>query len=295
MKVYQNCPVELGRGIQRVREALITHAPGHVTFVMSPHDADFIIHHVVGVQNFSTQPIDEIVCEYPSKRYAMIQYCLRTTENPRASYWRPLWAGAELVWSYYDLNAFLGEDERYPLGNFYYAPLGVDTTVFRADPRAPKFFELGTSGYVAETECVQECYNVVRSRSAGATMLHLGPNLRLGPGVAYVLGVTDEQLARLWSECKWVSGLRRVEGFELPALEGLLCGARPILFDAPHYRNWFGDFADYIPEGPPEAVEAALRQLMMRGVRRVSETERVSAAQRFDWGPIVRGFWKQLR
>lgn len=297
MNVYMNLPSKLGLGIQRVSHAIVSHAPAHVKWVTSAAEADFVIHHVVGVSNFSDTPLDHLIAEQ-NKPHAIVQYCLRTTEDPTPKFWGSLWAQARVVWSYYDLRAWLREfpeqDELNPgWSGFYYAPLGVDASTFRPDPIGLKLFEIGTSGFVAETEGVRECYDAaVRARRRA--MLHLGPDLRLGPGVAYAHGVTDTQLARLWSECLRVAGLRRVEGFELPAAEGLLCGARPVVFDAPHYRQWFGEHADYVAEGPENQVTADLIGLFSNGVRLVSEDERRHVAEIFNWSRIAAGFWERV-
>ena len=56
-------------------------------------------------------------------------------------------------------------------------------------------------------------------------------------------GITDEALAHLYQRCQRVAGLRRVEGFEMPALEGLLRrllrwgGAYPVVMLTPAF-NW---------------------------------------------------------
>jgi hypothetical protein len=107
-------------------------------------------------------------------------------------------------------------------------------------------------------------------------------------------GIDDATLARVYSECHFVSGLRRVEGFELPAAEGLLCGARPIFFDGPHYRAWFDTFAEFIPEAASTTWSRRSRRFSGTGARPVTDAERADAARRFDWREIARGFWDRI-
>jgi len=290
MKVYQDCPPELGLGIKRVVAAIERYAPTDVQFVSWAHEADLVIHHVVGVANFGATPIDKVIADQ-CRPYAIVQYCFRTTEQPTASWWQPLWRHARAVWSYYDLDRACFDEFGGTFPRFYYAPLGGDASVFMPPPEGLGVFTVGCSGYVAETEGVHEC--VAAAESIGGAVLHLGPELHLGSRVMHVRGIDDQTLARLWGECDYVAGLRRVEGFELPAVEGLLCGARPVCFDAPHYRQWFGDLADYVPEGSPEVVTAALRKLM-RQPRHVSEFEICEARRRFDWQRLVGGFWEMI-
>lgn len=125
-------------------------------------------------------------------------------------------------------------------------------------------------------------------------MLHLGPDLKLGPGVEYHLDIPDRKLAGLYSMCQFVAGLRRCEGFEMPAAEGLLCGARPIMFDAPHYRAWFDGLAEFIPETDAASVTNALEGLFREGAVPVSQSEKWDARGRFDWQRLVTGFWTKV-
>src|SRR5207253_7002977 len=111
--------------------------------------------------------------------------------------------------------------------------------------------------------------------------------------VACYSGLSDIQLATLYAQCHYVSGLRRIEGFELPAAEGLLCGARPILFDRDHYRNWYGSLAEYITESDRPGVVAQLVDLFGRQVRTVTADERNEAVRRFHWPTILNGFWER--
>jgi hypothetical protein len=287
MKVYAECPNEMSKGIGRVRDAIKRNAPTGVEFVGERQDADLVVHHVIGVGNLDTVPLHERIAQ-DGKPYAMIQYCYRTTENGGdPNYWEPLWQGATCVWSYYDL--FRASMET-PPDAFYYAPLGVDNA-FKAQ-RGPvtKLFTVGTSGYIAETEGVLECYDAL---PRGGYQFHLGPNFNPGPHWASQFNLTDEQVARRWAECRYVAGLRRVEGFELPAAEGLCCGARPVMFDAPHYRAWFGDLAEYVPEGSREAVTECLRHVFAQD-RPVTPAERAEAHARFDWTTLVQGFWERV-
>jgi glycosyltransferase involved in cell wall biosynthesis len=108
------------------------------------------------------------------------------------------------------------------------------------------------------------------------------------------MGLRDIELAEFWSQCSFVAGLRRIEGFELPALEGLMCGARPIMFDAPHYRRWFGEHAEYVPEVGAEELVDHLTHVMERPVRVVSAAERVEVLRKFNWKDLCERFWEAL-
>ena len=150
----------------------------------------------------------------------------------------------------------------------------------------------GTSGSSWLTESVRECCNA--ARRVGGRTFHLGPKVSQNSYITCLKGMSDEYLARLWGSCKYVSGLRRTEGFELPAIEDLVCGTRPVLFDREHYRGWYGDFAEYIPEGSRAEVTDSLEKLFRGRYRTVTRAERDEAIKRFDWRPIINRFWRRV-
>lgn len=294
MKVFVAANEKFGHGIKRVAHAFKEWSPLGFTFVDNRNEADFVLHHVIGVANMDTAPINERIEEdiQAGRIVGIMQYCLRTTECPKPWFWEPLWAKAAAVWSYYDLEAFVGRR----LPNFYYAPLGVDPA-FRRNEHALKLFQIGTSGYIAETEGGLEASRAVHYY--GGYQFHLGPDLQLGPRCAHAYGLTDRQVSDRWSECKHVAGLRRVEGFELPAAEAAICGAIPVLFDAPHYTRWFRDLgAVFIEEADADTVTKDLVRVFMetdlRG-RTVTREQQEKARQTFNWEPLLKGFWEVAR
>ena len=287
MKVYLKPEDWMSLGIKRVANALAAFKPDWATLVATEEEADLQIVHMVG--NGQRQHWLE-----PKRDYAVVQYCLRTTELPNTKDWLSVWAGAKVVWSYYDLIAKMREDQSFdPRINVYHAPLGVNGNVFKPAALTRKNFAIGTSGRVPETEAVREAY--AACQAVGKSMLHLGPNFELGPDVVYVDNVSDAVLASFWAQCNYVAGLRAIEGFELPVLEGLMCGARPIIYDAPHYTHWFGEFSEIIPEGTSEEVTESLRAILSGRTRPVTAAERSQVAQTFDWKKIAEGYWEAIR
>lgn len=254
----------------------------------TPEEADLTVLHAIGRRNALTKQAQDI--RKQGKKYAVIQYCVRSTKNPKTTDWSDLWHSATCVWSYYDLRRLAYEDgnvmQAFP---FYHAPLGVNADVFY--PRtADKYYIIGTNGFSALTEGSREA--ALAAGFVKQPMFHLGPQVRVGSHVTCQTGITDNDLATQLSRCVYVSGLRRVEGFELPAAEGLLCGARPVFYDKPHYRQWFDDWAVFIPEGPRDAVTASLTRVF-QGPRppAITPRQRQDAAGRFDWQRLVSQFW----
>lgn len=283
-------PDGLSIGIKRVAHALERNVPDWAEIVDDPMEADLWIVHVIGHGSM------EVAKDF-ERDIAMIQYCLLTTEDSRPEAWLPYWNRSKAVWSYYDLFDYL-QKRAVPFldaqaMNFYHQPLGVDGRVFRPETPIRKRFLIGTSGYVAETEGVKECYAVARALERDH--FHLGPDLNLGPGTVYVKGCPDDVLSTLWSQCSFVAGLRRIEGFELPVLEALASGSRPICFDVPHYRHWFGEHAEYVPEVGFDDLVGHLTYVMTQPVRRVTPAERAEVLKKFNWDTLAKGYWEAIR
>lgn len=276
------------RSLIRVVNALIQYMPSDVEIVANSDAADLIILHVIGRQDRNRGKAERLRAR--GQRYAVIQYCVRSTLRPLTENWFPLWQDAILTWSYYDLKALCAEDGTSQDFPFYHAPLGVDADVFYPRNHARQY-AIGTSGHSWVTESVREAGHA--TERAGRLMFHLGRRLNRKPHIMYASGMDDHVLANLYSQCEFIAGLRRTEGFELPAAEGLLCGARPICFDRPHYRQWFGPWAVFISEGSREQVINSLESIFRLGADPVTKTERVAAKALFDWETIITGFWKR--
>lgn len=291
MRVFIPSATNLSRAMSRVELALcqFTPAPFEVTRVKS--SANTVVIHVVGYDD-TVEAVEK--CRQRGQDYVLIQYCLRTTQRSSCADWLRLWEEALAVWSYYDLVTLAAEDgvDLHDV-NFYHAPMGVNSERFCRGAGASVRYQILTSGYLAVPESIREV--AAAALRVGGEVFHLGPQLQLRGAVTYGLGLTDEQLANVYRQCRFVSGLRRVEGFELPAAEGLLCGARPILYDRPHYRRWFEPWGRFIREGTATEVEDSVHAEFVAGPGELTSAQLVEAADRFEWRTIVRGLWESLR
>jgi hypothetical protein len=303
MKVYVAPPPKLSQAMHRVGAALRAHLPPGHHVVDTPEQADLEVLHVIGYKE-TVRAVE--TAQAAGRRYAIIQYCFRSTSKPSVASWTDLWANATAVWSYYDLNAAYGKETAGTLrGQHYYAPLGIDPAFHRMPNPLTERRDttLLTTGYVAPSECLQECAEAVRR--VGGRMRHIGPDLAFGDRVTASQGVSDELLAAYYRQSRFVAGLRRVEGFELPVYEGLASGARPIVFDAPHYRQWLGEHALYIREYdyPPDmgeyrrdlGAEAITEQIAacLQTYAPVTSDEMRWVKEKFSWKPIIEGFWER--
>jgi hypothetical protein len=296
MKVYVTPPVHQSVGVSRIAEALARYAPTGIDITHNRSEAELIVIHVLGRVGSLSRETAELLAE--GRRYALIQYTLRSTQKPHTSHWWPVWQQAKTIWCTYDLRAKMAEDKLDPSSiqalPHYYAPYGADHNIFTLQlPAHPRPFLLCTTGFSWMTESVREVATAASRH--GGKVFHLGPELNRDY-ITCAMGIDDQTLATYYRQCQWVSGLRRTEGFELPAVEGLLCGARPILYDCPHYTHWYGPHAEYVPQY--ELREDILQHLTgffsRKKLRKVTRAERDKAVKKFHWPTLVEGFWKQV-
>lgn len=283
-------PSSLSRAMFRVYDSLVEFHPSWIELVDDPAKADFQILHSIGHGTIR-------FLEAP--RFAMIQYCFGPShphmKSEKRYNWGDLWRRAELIWGYYDLSRYIPQEK------FHFSPLGL-----------PKFFaehsycgngkrdvDIITSGYV--TGPGAEAIGEVARAAAGSTVVHIGPrtvkNMIFKPGPGWVPhpGVTDNELAAFYRRSKWVSGLRHVEGFEFPVIEGLMSGARPIVFDRPDMRQWYNDYAVFIPECHGEKLVGILSEVLSNDPVPVTKEEQDEVKRIFSRRVISDEFWSRLR
>lgn len=288
MRVYLELPTQ-SRGIRRVRDMLVKYKPESVEVVDTPKDAELEIIHVIGRHDSVELRIE--LLRRAQRPYAMIQYVIRSSMKPHTMDWVRMWENSRLVWSYYDLYALMDEDNTPGEFPFLHAPLGVDTDIFYDKERERDFIIFASSQH-ALAEGAREC--AFAAKAVNMKMFFLGHELRRGDDVVCKSNLSDEAVANYYSRSEFVSGLRRIEGFELPVIEGLMCGARPIVYDKPHYRRWFNNFAIFIPEGTREEVIDSLIKIFKEGAEPITEKEKILAKDMFNWQTIIGEFWKRL-
>jgi glycosyltransferase involved in cell wall biosynthesis len=103
-----------------------------------------------------------------------------------------------------------------------------------------------------------------------------------GDRVRYLGFVPDEELASLYRGARCVAYVSRYEGFGLPVVEALACGAPVVAADLPPIRELANGAAITVDPGDPDAIAAGLAQ----GVARRDEfsSQGPEAVARYDWG-----------
>lgn len=291
------------RAMVRIAEAIKRHKPSNVQIVNNQQDADLVVFYPIGfdwVDHFAR-------CISAGKKYAVVQCCLKTS-GATAEQWLPWWLNPSCaaVWSFYWI------DKHYE-GEFYHAPLGIDPVFTSNHANGIVRRAIVTTGYVSHpaAEAIEEVW--IAARLAGLiNVYHIGPwpeGIDRGDGSQWkhvkVLGpnCSDDTVAWHYNIAKWVCALRHGEGFELPAAEGLACGARPILFDQPDIKHWYGEHAEYVIECHGETLIKQLVGVFSGGFspigvpvayRPVENFERTQVKERFNWESIVKGFWVRI-
>lgn len=287
INAYVNTEID-SKGILRVVKALKDYAPSTINIVDYLESADLVVLHINGRQDRYTKRSKHI--KRIGKKYAVIQYCLKSTMRPSVQGWLSIWEGAELVWSYYNLKRICKEEGVRTNFNFYYAPLGSDRNVFKPLNLKKKYLAC-TSGLSYLSESVREV--IIAVEKLGRRVAHLGPKLDNRKSVDYFTNISDREVAKLYNQCYFVSGLRRKEGFELPALEGLFCGVRPILFNLSCYQ-WYRPWGIFIPELNRSGVINKLVGVLKNKTKPLNQKEMETIYNRFNYGKIIREFWRQV-
>jgi hypothetical protein len=283
LKAFVKAPGAMSRAMFRVEKALTRYAPRDVEIVQRAKDADVQILHVIGGDALSYQS--------DAARTAAIQYCVSTAGGGD---WQSFWSRQLCTWSYYDLHTQMPHD-----ACFYHAPLGLDDA-FKEPILGSPLRPIGviTSGYVTGPGAEAILEVAIAAHAAGLRVMHIGPKpvptslktkIDMPPGWRNVEGVSDDELANLYRSARWVSGLRFVEGFELPVIEGLACGARPIVFERADMRQWYSANAVFVPEAG-NLVEA-LTGIFSEQPDDVTAHERAEVIAQFNWKPIIEDFW----
>jgi glycosyltransferase involved in cell wall biosynthesis len=100
--------------------------------------------------------------------------------------------------------------------------------------------------------------------------------------------LAPERMPYAYRACDLFLGpARPEEGFGLPVLEALACGAPCLLSDTPGHREIAGDAAAYFSDGDPESLARALPAALDDGFRRLARTAGPRAAARFDSGAVA--------
>lgn len=285
IKIFAPLSTDWGVVMQRITYDFQRNAPDWVKFVNTYEEADMVFWHILAPRDL---PKD--------KPCLIFFHCFGLDEGEQImSGFVDMFRQAKMVYSYYPLEKFLPTMEGI---NYMRRPWGVDANLFYKMPEVKKTYTCLATGYVASTEAIMELYRACEA--VNGKLLHVGGPLDAEVGVLNpifyerVIGLTDDDMRRAYNSCHWTSALRRHEGFELPAIEGLLCGSQPICFDIPDfYNHWFSDFATFIPHASVGKVTEELIKLF-KTTPLISQDKIDKVKEEFNVNKLAGEFWQEF-
>jgi glycosyltransferase involved in cell wall biosynthesis len=264
-----------GKAFTRISNAFHDYAPDWVQWVDNEDEADILLVHVIGT--------GEVEWLKKPKPKIIVQHCYFTAGDvPYVEYWKK----ALLTLSFHDLAKYVPDTF-----SFYAMPWGVDPDLFYRFNYGPRNFTAMVTGEVAETESLDKVHEAVEH--LGLKMMHTGRDFGWSRR-SYQnspVGLT-QKLIQYLNDAYYVPSLREIEGFELMALEGLMCGARPIVYDLDTYR-WYKKYAIVID--PKKDVTAQLIEIFKEEPIPVSDEERKEIADIFSWGVLIPKFFDKVK
>ena len=277
LKLYEYKNPDWGRAFTHISDALHKWTPDGMIWVSKMEEAHVAIVHVVGM--------GEIVHLDMKRPTVIVQHCYFTA-NPDVADYPNYWEKSLFTTSFHNLPSYT--DRKF---QFYGMPWGADPDVFkRPDIDVKKDIKIMTTGEIADTECLDKVYNACQH--IGHTMYHTGKNF--GYDTRYYQNYSllpEPDFVKFLQRSQYVSALRMMEGFELMAVEGLMCGARPITFSTDTYR-WFHKYA-YVLD-PFEDIALQLTFILEKEPKPIGEEEYKEIVDTFSWKIIMKGFYNKL-
>jgi glycosyltransferase involved in cell wall biosynthesis len=276
VKIFEyTCP-DWGIAFKRISNALHVHAPSWVEWT-DYESADIMIVHVVGGGEVE-------MCEKPKPK-VIIQHCYFTASAHEIDYAK-YWEQALLAVSFHDLRKYT--DKVIP---YYGMPWGADPAVFKYSNKGRRNIKVMATGHVAETEGIDKLFEACKT--TGFSLFQTGGNFGWDPKHYFFLPyMEDEDLADILNSTQYVSALRFIEGFELMAIEGLMCGARPLVPDDPTY-DWYREHAITIYKD--KDITTQLVDIFKVTPNPVSPEEHRQIVEKFSWDKLVRDFFEALK
>ena len=292
IKFYYPFNEKISRAMHRVRDALMNYAPEGVIFTDNLesgciHIIDYIGQHPTIEDRLLWQ--EKSLFPVPSlpktEKYIIIQHTINEHYKELQNEYHKLMKNALLIISH---NPYMKEFDDL---NYCVTPWGYDPNIFNRKNLRREYTVLVT-GYDPISEAIIDMYEACKR--INGKMMHVGGYVGLltNQWYSHCEGISDELMAELYNKSFFVNGIRREGGFELPIIEGLACGCRPIIIDHPYFTYWFKDVARIVPNTTGEEFISALAN-ELRKPAFVSAHE-YSFIQKFTWKNVMKKLWKRI-
>lgn len=273
IKVWEYAEPTWGFAFKRISKAFRDYSPDFIEWVDTPRHADVSLLNIV-------DEVPKWMLKLPNR--VIIQHVHLT--GSKNIDWLEEWKNALLTISFHPLDKYYGTDFK-----FLHMPWGADTkTFFRKD--FPKDFKVITTGHVALTENIDKLY--LACKKLNTFMIHTGQNFGYEKEhYKYLTYMRDSDLADVLNSTQYVSCLRENEGFEMLGIEGLFCGARPIVFDLPSYQ-WYKGYGIFIQQD--NHIVDNLVEILSKEPTPLSEDEYKEVVQKFSWDKLVKNMFNKI-
>ncbi len=123
--------------------------------------------------------------------------------------------------------------------------------------------------------------------------------LGIGRAIQQQRGLNRRTLAALYRQARIVLQPSEAEGFGLPVIEALACGALVVASDIPVLREVGGKGAVFCPAADVPCWVETIGQLLAQSAKAPERAERLAQARRFSWDQhaqtILRAYRRNLR
>jgi glycosyltransferase involved in cell wall biosynthesis len=158
----------------------------------------------------------------------------------------------------------------------------------------PVLLHVGSNIPRKRIDVLLDVFAAVRKSIAGIRMVQVGgpwppsllaqvERLGIGAGVVQVRGLSREQLAELYRRAAVVLVPSESEGFGLPVIEALACGAVVIASDIPVLREVGGEAVVYCPVADVAAWSNTIRRVLTEPGFAPTREVRLAMARRYSW------------
>lgn len=180
-------------------------------------------------------------------------------------------------------------------------PNAVDPTRFHPQtgaPTRPYFLAISTIEPRKRLDAMVAGYQAYR-RAGGTTPLRIGGQdkagvMRPSEGIEWLGFVEDADLPGLYASCTAFLSFSEYEGFGLPILEAMACGAPVIVSDRTSHPEVAGDAGVYIDPDDTETITKALAEMDNPVVRDSWAQRSLVRAQNFSWKTTVAAVVERL-
>jgi glycosyltransferase involved in cell wall biosynthesis len=197
----------------------------------------------------------------------------------------------------------LRESGLVPPDRLVHAPLGV-ADEFTPDPEGPVdmpvsldtpfLLHVGTNTPRKRLDVLLDVFAAARGRVPAVRLVQVGgpwppplagqiDRLGIGPAVTQVRGLSRRQLAELYRRAAVVLVPSEAEGFGLPVIEALACGAAVVASDIPVLREVGGAAVTFCPVADVPAWADAVTRITLDPESAPPRDIRLSRAARYSW------------